>query len=563
MEQLNLIVRSALLLVLLSVTTFSISALAQEQVITTNPASTTVGQNEAVSIEVMYSTANPADDTLTGLGLRLHFDSSQLALQDLSDVLATSLLVQGIAEADASDFDGDSTTDMFINVAWTDVDGGWPGAAEVVLYSANFTSSADFNGSTKVNFSSPSTAAGRTLEATSAVISLTGSDLPMVTITATDAEAAETGPDTGTFEVSRTGDTSAELSVSYSVAGTATAADDYTELSGSVTIAADAETATITVTPLEDSSEEGDETVELTLNADTAYLLGTPDNATVTISDTAAPLPPPPPPPASISITALDPTAAESGLNSGTFSIRNAGDSSAELNVTYSVNGTATADSDYAALSGSVILAVGTTTATITVAPLPDTIIEGSETVIVTLTENAAYGLGEPKAATVTILDDDRPPAPTITITATDIEADEIDLNPGLFTITRDSATEFELVVEYQVDGTAIAEQDYRPLSGSVTLPVGADSATIEVIPLEDMLVEDDETVIAILRTSSNYEISSPSRATIIISSNNSLFPTPVPIPTLSEWALLVLTLFMLVIGARAVGVFNSGRYAK
>ncbi|HZX48578.1 MAG TPA: DUF1566 domain-containing protein [Nitrospirota bacterium] len=105
-----------------------------------------------------------------------------------------------------------------------------------------------------------------------------------VTITATDANAAEPS-DTGTYQVTRSGSTSSSLTVYYSTSGTATAGSDYNPLYGSVAIPAGYTSATITVTPVNDTAVEGDETVIVTLNANAAYTLGSPGSATVTIAD--------------------------------------------------------------------------------------------------------------------------------------------------------------------------------------------------------------------------------------------------------------------------------------
>ena len=115
-------------------------------------------------------------------------------------------------------------------------------------------------------------------------------NLPSVTVAATDPTATEAGVTTGTFAVSRTGSTAAALTVNYTVSGSATPGSDYTALTGSVTIPAGAASATITVTPIDDTAVEPDETVVLTLGAGAGYLVGTPGSATVTIvSDDGAP----------------------------------------------------------------------------------------------------------------------------------------------------------------------------------------------------------------------------------------------------------------------------------
>jgi len=112
----------------------------------------------------------------------------------------------------------------------------------------------------------------------------TAGDLPQVTIVSTDATATETGKNTGTFTVTRTGSPTAALTVQYTIGGAATASSDYTALSGSVTIPSGATTATVTVTPIDDKLVEANESVRVTLAASTAYTIGTPNSATVTIT---------------------------------------------------------------------------------------------------------------------------------------------------------------------------------------------------------------------------------------------------------------------------------------
>lgn len=108
---------------------------------------------------------------------------------------------------------------------------------------------------------------------------------PTVTITATDAIATEVGPTTGTFTVSRTGSTTSSLTVYYTVSGTATPGKegDYNKLPGSVIIPSGSATANITVTPIDDTLVESDETVIVTLSSNAAYNIGSPNSATVTI----------------------------------------------------------------------------------------------------------------------------------------------------------------------------------------------------------------------------------------------------------------------------------------
>ena len=97
-----------------------------------------------------------------------------------------------------------------------------------------------------------------------------------VTVTASDPTATEAGLTTGRYTFTRTGGTTTALTVNYTVAGTATAGSDYQALGTSVSFAAGATTVTKTVTPLQDSLIEANETVLLTLTAGTGYTVGTP-----------------------------------------------------------------------------------------------------------------------------------------------------------------------------------------------------------------------------------------------------------------------------------------------
>ena len=108
-----------------------------------------------------------------------------------------------------------------------------------------------------------------------------------------------------------------------------------------------------------------------------------------------------------VTIAATDASAAERNRDPGSLRVTRTGATTASLTVRYAGSGTATIGSDFAGPTGSVIIAAGQTFATIAVTPIEDLYVEGNETVILTLTANAAYQLGAVKAATVTIADND------------------------------------------------------------------------------------------------------------------------------------------------------------
>ena len=108
-----------------------------------------------------------------------------------------------------------------------------------------------------------------------------------------------------------------------------------------------------------------------------------------------------------VSITASDATATEAGPTNGAFTVNRVGDTSAALTVNYTVNGTATSGADYIALGGSVTIAAGQTSASISIVPVDDAEVEVDESVIVTLSADAAYTVGAANSDTVTLISDD------------------------------------------------------------------------------------------------------------------------------------------------------------
>jgi len=129
----------------------------------------------------------------------------------------------------------------------------------------------------------------------------------------------------------------------------------------------------------DDSIVEGTETVSVTLTAATsnaAITASGSDSLDITDEDTAT-----------VGVAkSSGGDGAEPGSDDGEFTVTMTKASSTDTTVSYTVGGTASAGSDYTALSGSVIVLAGNTTAVIAVDVQDDPTVEGTETVIVTLT---------------------------------------------------------------------------------------------------------------------------------------------------------------------------------
>jgi hypothetical protein len=110
-----------------------------------------------------------------------------------------------------------------------------------------------------------------------------------------------------------------------------------------------------------------------------------------------------------VSIASTDASAAEAALNPGVFRIARTGALTNPLVVNYTAaSGSGQASgSDYTPVfNGSVTIAAGQSFIDITITPVDDLLVEGSETISLTLTSSSTYSLAN-AAATVTITDND------------------------------------------------------------------------------------------------------------------------------------------------------------
>jgi hypothetical protein len=169
----------------------------------------------------------------------------------------------------------------------------------------------------------------------------------------------------------------------------------------------------VTVDPEADSTAEADETVIITLTAGASYNAVSPNSATGTIlnDDTL------------VSVVVSPTSTAEGGANL-VYTFTRTGPTTSALAVNFSVGGSASFPADYsesgattfAPPNATVTFGVGSSTATVTVTPLTDCVVEGNETVDFTIQPGTGYGVGSPATATGTITNTPDSSAPTITL---------------------------------------------------------------------------------------------------------------------------------------------------
>lgn len=155
-------------------------------------------------------------------------------------------------------------------------------------------------------------------------------------------------------------------------------------------------------------------------------------------------------PPPSVSVLSTDPIATEAEQTSGRFLITRSGNTTDPLTVYYSLSGTAS-ESDYTsspAWTGSVTIPAGSASVEVTIVPTDDSIIEGTESLILTLTEVEAYTLGASSSASISITDDDGFLEAPTGLSATTVSSRRINLS-----WTDNAASETGFRVERQTNG--------------------------------------------------------------------------------------------------------------
>ena len=105
-----------------------------------------------------------------------------------------------------------------------------------------------------------------------------------------------------------------------------------------------------------------------------------------------------------VTVLSSDAAASEDGPNPGAFTVARTGDMAAALIVRFTLAGSAANGTDYTTLALAVSIAAGASSAVVRITPTADFLLEGSETVSLTLAAGD-YTVGTPNRATVTIAD--------------------------------------------------------------------------------------------------------------------------------------------------------------
>ena len=359
------------------------------------------------------------------------------------------------------------------------------------------------------------------------------------------------------FRFTRTGNVRATITVNFSVnstitgdgsvrvpsgdgsvrplSPTATAGIDFNPPSNSLIFQVGETVKTLSITPIDDSSAEPREVINIVILPSPLYTVGPDSSAVGSIEDNDT----------VVQLFAQNALATEAGRVPASFRFTRAGDVNVPLTVSYRVDpvapnvrtfgdgtsNTFVSGSDFNSLPGAITFQPGEDIKLLEVVPIDDTIVEPLESFSLTLLSSSSYRLGFSTVATASIADNDQVQVAggvtAVNIQATIADADEDGPANGEVTITRTGSTDSALTVLLNINGPgsggnlATNGVDIDQLAAQLVIPAGATSATITVRPISDDLPEPQERIVFQLISSPNYSIQGQGQATVRIRDSN------------------------------------------
>ena len=323
---------------------------------------------------------------------------------------------------------------------------------------------------------------------------------PVVTLSVDNATIAENGG-TATVTATLSSAAASDVTVTLGYTGTATGGGtDYTASESTITIAAGSTTGTATITAVNDTTDEDNETVIVDITGVTNATESGTQQVTVTLTDDDdAP---------TISVDDPSVTEGDSGTSTLSFTVTLSAASGKTVMVDYATaDGTATAGTDYTAISTTTLtFTAGETSKTVSVTVAGDTVTESNETVLLNLS-NASNAAIADNQGSGTITNDEAVPA----ISVNDVSVTEGNSGTATlsFTVSLDHASASAITVDYATaDNTATAGTDYTAASGTLTFAAGETTKTVNVTVSGDTAYEPNERFYFNLTNASNATIS-------------------------------------------------------
>lgn len=292
--------------------------------------------------------------------------------------------------------------------------------------------------------------------------------------------------------VSRINGSSGTITVNYATSnGTAAAGEDYSATSGTLTFAGGETAKLLSIPVLNDSKDEPDETLNVTISNPTGgATLANPSTAVVTLTDNDDP--------PTISVNDISLVEGNENLTAFTFDVSLSEGSGFPISANWTTSAaTATQGVDYQANSGTVNFAPGETTKQVMVQVYGETLVEINETFNLALSSPVMATIADGSGAAA-ILDDDNPGKFAFSLSPYNTgEAGGF----AIATVTRTGGDAGTATVDYVTTsgGTASPMADFVPVSDTLIFLDGEVQKTFTVAVLDDQVVEQTESINLVL----------------------------------------------------------------
>jgi len=228
----------------------------------------------------------------------------------------------------------------------------------------------------------------------------------------------------------------------------------------------------------------------------------------------------------SVYITDSSVTEGNTGTTTADFVVTLTNSSSIVTTVAYNtVNGSATAGSDYTGISSILTFDPGETEKTISVEVQGDTVLEGNERFFLNLTSANGYSIVD-GFGVGSISDDDRPSSTTISVTDSTLTEGNSGTSNAEFVVSLSTESTTEVTVNYNtLNSSAAAGTDYNAVASILTFNPGETSLTVSVEVKGDTTLEADEAFLFNLLTPVGASIDNALGVGTIL--NDDLVPVP------------------------------------
>jgi len=323
--------------------------------------------------------------------------------------------------------------------------------------------------------------------------------LPTVYFSSTSSNGSEAVIDV-TLDVKLSATSDETVTVDYAVTGGTAAGEgeDYTLAAGTLTFAAGDTSENISITINDDSLDEENETIEVTLSNPSNATLGTNKIHTYTIQDNETQ--------PSVEFDVISSEGPES-VSTAELTVNLLPQSGLEVTVNYAVTGgdATGGGEDYTLADGTLTFSAGDTSEKIAITIINDLMDENNETIEVTLSSPTNAILGAKKIHTYTILEDNDD-VPVIAFSSTGSQGDE-SVSPVALVVNLSQASAKTVTVGYSLSGDASVGVDYTIPSSPLTFAPGETTKNITLTIVDDGLDETNETVIVTLGTTTNANL--------------------------------------------------------